>query len=142
LRRESADRGDCADHRDHVRQRQAADAQLDRDQANSFPFRSTARAGLEIGLARRMLIGSALLRTCAYRKSHPALLMVQSAQDRTTDNASRVFGGARYRRILVQRQVSARAVVTAHVRQQHVAQMALAKYHDMISAFPAADRAD
>jgi len=29
LRRESADRGDCADHRDHVRQRQAADAQLD-----------------------------------------------------------------------------------------------------------------
>jgi site-specific DNA recombinase len=39
---------------------------------------------------------------CAYRKSHPAILMVQSAQDRTTDNASRVFGGARYRRVLVQ----------------------------------------
>jgi hypothetical protein len=34
--------------------------------------------------------------------SHPAILMVQSAQDRTTDNASRVFGGARYRRVLVQ----------------------------------------
>jgi hypothetical protein len=41
-------------------------------------------------------------RACAYRKSHPAILMVQSAQDRTTDNASRVFGGARYRRVLVQ----------------------------------------
>ena len=39
---------------------------------------------------------------CAYRKSHPAILMVQSAQDRTIDNASRVFGGARYRRVLVQ----------------------------------------
>ena len=26
-----------------------------------------------------------------------------------------------------------RAVVIAHVRQQHVAQMAFAKYHDMIS---------
>jgi len=39
---------------------------------------------------------------CAYRKSHPAILMVQSAQDRTTDNASRVFGSARYRRVLVQ----------------------------------------
>jgi hypothetical protein len=33
--------------------------------------------------------------------------------------------------------VSAHAVVIAHVRQQHVAQMAFAKYHDMISAFPA-----
>ena len=39
---------------------------------------------------------------CAYRKSHPAILMVQSAQDRMTDNASRVFGGAGYRRVLVQ----------------------------------------
>jgi hypothetical protein len=37
-----------------------------------------------------------------FPKSHPAILMVQSAQDRTTDNASRVFGGARYRRVLVQ----------------------------------------
>jgi len=67
--------------------------------------------------------------------------MVQSGQDRMTDNASRVFGGARYRRVLVQRQVSARAVVIPHIRQQHVAQMAFAKYHDMINAFPA-DRAD
>jgi hypothetical protein len=46
--------------------------------------------------------GTAQTTACAYRKSHPAILMVQSAQDRTTDNASRVFGGARYRRILVQ----------------------------------------
>src|ERR1700738_3372548 len=37
--------------------------------------------------------------------------------------------------------MSARAVVIAHVQQQHVAQMAYAKYHDMMSAFPA-DRAD
>src|SRR6266404_9686676 len=37
--------------------------------------------------------------------------------------------------------MSARAVVIAHVQQQHVAQMAFAKYHDMISAYPA-DRAD
>jgi hypothetical protein len=47
-------------------------------------------------------IAKAATVTCAYRKSHPAILMVQSAQDRTTDNASRVFGGARYRRVLVQ----------------------------------------
>jgi hypothetical protein len=37
--------------------------------------------------------------------------------------------------------MGARAVVVAHVREQHVTQMAFAKYHDMINAFPA-DRAD
>jgi hypothetical protein len=31
---------------------------------------------------------------CAYRKSNPAILMVQSAQGRTADNASDCFGGA------------------------------------------------
>ena len=31
---------------------------------------------------------------CAYRKSNPGILMVQSAQDRTTDNASGCLGGA------------------------------------------------
>jgi hypothetical protein len=45
------------------------------------------------------------------------------------------------RGILVQRQVSARAVVVAHVREQHVTQMAFAEYNDMINAFPA-DRSD
>jgi hypothetical protein len=37
-----------------------------------------------------------------YRKSNPAILMVQSAQDRTTENASGCLGGAWYRCILVQ----------------------------------------
>jgi hypothetical protein len=40
--------------------------------------------------------------SCAYRKSNPGILMVQSAQDRTADNASNCFGGAPARRILVQ----------------------------------------
>ena len=31
---------------------------------------------------------------CAYRKSNPGILMVQSAQDRTTENASGCLGGA------------------------------------------------
>jgi hypothetical protein len=31
---------------------------------------------------------------CAYRKSNPAILMVQSAQDRMADNASGCLGGA------------------------------------------------
>lgn len=62
---------------------------------------------------------------------------MESAQDRTADNASRPFGSARYRRIFVQRQVSARAVVVIFVQQQNVAQMAFAEYHDMIDAFRA-----
>jgi hypothetical protein len=39
---------------------------------------------------------------CPYRKSNPGILMVQSAQDRAADNPSGLFGGARYRRVLVQ----------------------------------------
>jgi hypothetical protein len=31
---------------------------------------------------------------CAYRKSNPGILMVQSAQDRMADNASGCLGGA------------------------------------------------
>jgi hypothetical protein len=31
---------------------------------------------------------------CPYRKSNPAILMVQSAQDRMADNASSCLGGA------------------------------------------------
>src|SRR3954470_17872486 len=37
--------------------------------------------------------------------------------------------------------MGARAIVVAHVREQHVTQMAFAKDHDMINAFPA-DRSD
>jgi hypothetical protein len=33
-------------------------------------------------------------RRCAYRKSNPVILMVQSAQDWTADNVSRCFDGA------------------------------------------------
>jgi hypothetical protein len=34
---------------------------------------------------------------CAYRKSNMTILVLQSAQDQTTNSAFRVFGGARYR---------------------------------------------
>ena len=66
---------------------------------------------------------------------------METAEDRAADNIPDPLGTARDRGILVQRQVSARAVVVAHVREQHVAQMAFAEYHDMINAFPA-DRSD
>jgi TRAP-type uncharacterized transport system substrate-binding protein len=40
--------------------------------------------------------------TCAYRKSHPAILMVQSAQDRAADEIPGPLNAARHRGILVQ----------------------------------------
>jgi hypothetical protein len=40
--------------------------------------------------------------TCAYRKSHPAILMVQSAQDRAADEIPGPLNAARDRGILVQ----------------------------------------
>ena len=41
----------------------------------------------------------------------------------------------RYRRILVQRKTCPRSVVILHVREEHVAQVPLAEYHDMIKTF-------
>jgi hypothetical protein len=78
---------------------------------------------------------------CPYLKSNPGILMMETAEDRATDNIPDPLGTARDRGILVQRQVRARAVVVAHVREQHVAQMTFAEDHDMINAFPA-DRSD
>jgi hypothetical protein len=68
--------------------------------------------------------------------SHPAILMVQSAQDRSADDIPGPLNAARDRGILVQRQMSARGVVAMFVRQQNVAQMAFTENHDMINAFP------
>jgi hypothetical protein len=39
---------------------------------------------------------------CAYRNSHPAILMVQSAQDRAADDIPGPLNAARKRGILVQ----------------------------------------
>jgi AcrR family transcriptional regulator len=75
--------------------------------------------------------------SCAYRKSNPGILMMETAQDRAADNVPGPLGGAWYRCILVQGQMSARGVVVIFVQHQHVAQMAFAEYHDMIDAFPA-----
>ena len=55
-------------------------------------------------------------RTCAYRKSNPAILMVQSAQDRAAEDIPDPLNAAMDRGILVQRQMSARGVVVILVR--------------------------
>ena len=73
---------------------------------------------------------------CAYRKSDPAILMVQAAQDRAADDIPGPLNAAMDGGILVQGQMSARGVVVIFVRQQNVAQMAFAEDYDMINAFP------
>ena len=44
-----------------------------------------------------------LLARCPYRKSNPDVLMMQSTQDRQTENAANGLNTARNRRILAQR---------------------------------------
>jgi hypothetical protein len=73
------------------------------------PITSTVRS-LTSPLAAALTIGSGLsdlarsrcFSTCAYRKSHPAILMVQSAQDRAADDIPGPLNAARDRGILVQ----------------------------------------
>ena len=67
--------------------------------------------------------------------------MVEPAQDWLCPNAPDRLDSPCDRRVLVQRQMSARAVVVFHVRQQNVPQVPLPDDHDVVEAFPA-DRAN
>jgi hypothetical protein len=59
------------------------------DQAASFSHKAEAlRDSASVASRIRFPTG------CAYRISNPGILMVQSAQDRTTENASGCLGGA------------------------------------------------
>jgi hypothetical protein len=51
---------------------------------------------------RELRILAAERDTCAYRKSHPAILMVQSTQDRVADDIPGPLNAARDRGIFVQ----------------------------------------
>jgi hypothetical protein len=52
--------------------------------------------------ARSRSVGAYIGLTCAYRKSNPAILMVQSAQDRAADDIPGPLNAAMDRGILVQ----------------------------------------
>jgi hypothetical protein len=65
---------------------------------------------------QRMALVSGIFPSCAYRKSNPAILMVQSAQDRAADDIPGPLNAAMDRGILVQRQMSARGVVQRGLR--------------------------
>jgi integration host factor subunit alpha len=71
------------------------------------------KTGIEVPISPRRVVvfkPSAIMKQqinsqppgCAYRKSHPAILMMQSAQDRAADDIPGPFNAARYRRVLVQ----------------------------------------
>jgi hypothetical protein len=75
--------------------------------------------------------------SCPYHKSNPYILMVQSAENGLRLDIAKSLNSTPNGCVLAQGQVSARAVVIVHVREQHVTQMAFAEHHDMINAFPA-----
>ena len=67
--------------------------------------------------------------------------MVKPTQDWQGEHASYLLGGARNRRVLVQRSMRTTLVVIFLVRVEQMAEMLLAKDHDVIEAVPP-DRSD
>ena len=59
------------------------------------PFKSKLRLEAENAVLRHQLnvLRRRLHGRCAYRKSNPGILVVQSAQNRATENASNCLGG-------------------------------------------------
>jgi len=78
---------------------------------------------------------------CSYRKLHPALLMVKSAEDRPSGKLAVQLNRPIGWRIFIQRQMRSKFVVVAGVGRKDPAQMGVAEDDDVIEAFPA-DRAD
>ena len=67
--------------------------------------------------------------------------MVQAAENWAAMNLPGPFDGTRERRILLQGDMRAGAIVIFHVRQQQVAEVALAEHDNVVEAFPS-DRID
>ena len=67
--------------------------------------------------------------------------MVQSAENWAAKNLPGPFDGTRERRILLQGEMRAGAIVIFHVRQQQVTEVALAEHNNVVEAFPS-DRTD
>ena len=85
--------------------------------------------------------GKTTIARCPYRKLHPAILMMKSAEDRPSSELAEPLDRPMARRILAQGQMRSEFVVIAGVGRKDPAQMGLAEDDDVIEAFPA-DRAD
>ena len=78
---------------------------------------------------------------CAYRKSKPDILVVQPAENWAAKNLPGPFDGTRERRILLQGEMCAGAIIIFHVRQQQVAEVAFAEHDNVVEAI-SSDRTD
>jgi hypothetical protein len=67
--------------------------------------------------------------------------MMSPTENWCGQNVTDSLNGSRYRRILVQSQMSARTIVVLDVGEEYVAQVSLAEYDEVIEAFPS-DRTD
>jgi hypothetical protein len=76
------------------------------------------------------------LKGCAYRKSSPSILMMQSAQDWATKNVPDAVDGARDRCIFLQGEMRASPIAIFHVTEQQVTEVALAEYNNVVKAYP------
>jgi hypothetical protein len=63
-------------------------------------------------------------------------LVVQPAENWAAKNLPSPFDGARERRILLQGEMRARAIVIFHVQQQQVTEVALAEHDNVVKALP------
>jgi hypothetical protein len=68
-------------------------------------------------------------------------MMMQSAEDRPSNELAEPLGRPTARRVLVQRQMRSQFVVIAGIGRKDPAQVGLTEDNDVIEAFPA-DRAD
>jgi hypothetical protein len=71
--------------------------EIERTSSTPRTWSSLGAEGEEMRAARLKELeemAAKLLETCPYRKSNPAILMVQSAQDRMADNPSSCLSGA------------------------------------------------
>src|SRR6202023_4403510 len=75
-------------------------------------------------------------RCCACRKSNPAILVMQSAEDWAAKNTPCPLDSTRQGRILSQRQVRARLIIVIHIRQQHMTEMPLAIHNNVVEGLP------
>jgi PAS fold len=67
---------------------------LNYDREESAQTSSNEKTLSSRSVRRRLFWSLGAASSCAYRKSNPGILVVQSAQDRATENASNFLGGA------------------------------------------------
>ena len=84
-------------------------------------------------------IGCGVASPC--RKLDPAVLVMKSAEDRSSNDVTEALGRSRQRGVLRQSEVRSNLVIVGRIGVEGAAQVALAQDDDVIETFPA-DRAD